>query len=248
MNPQDWHIHCCCVETLTAAASVATAAPPSRGAGHVATVPPVRIDRPPPGEDLNRGEETTPRPAASVILLRDGSADAVEALLVRRNPEARFMGGVWVFPGGAVHAGDGGPGGAAVRELREEAGVSLRGVEALVPFSRWITPAEVRVRFDTWFYLAAAPAGAEPVCDGAECVDVRWIAPATALELARRDELQLVFPTIKQLEQLAGCGSVGEALAAARTREVVPILPRVVVDGDAARVVLPGEPGYEDQS
>ena len=208
-------------------------------------MPPVRVDRPPPGEELNRGEETTPRPAASVILLRESAAEEIEVLLVRRNPEASFMGGVWVFPGGSVHPGDGGPEGAALRELREEAGVSLSGSETLVAFSRWITPAEVRVRFDTWFYLAPAPPGVDPVCDGTECVDVRWITPKRALELARHDELPLVFPTIKQLEQLAGCASVAEALAAAKRRDVVPILPRVLTDGGAARVVLPGEPGYD---
>ena len=208
----------------------------------------MRIDRPPPGEELNRGEETTPRPAASVILLREADAAGIEVLLVRRNPEASFMGGVWVFPGGSVHTGDGGPEGAAVRELREEAGISLPGPATLVAFSRWITPAEVRVRFDTWFFLAPAPAGAEPVCDGTECVDARWITPQRALDLARRDQLALVFPTIKQLEQLSGYASIAEALAAAKRREVVPILPRVVTDGGGARVVLPREAGYRSAS
>ena len=64
----------------------------------------MEIDRPPPGEELNlTGEETVPRQAATVILLR-GGADALEVLLVKRTPHARFMGGVWVFPGGAVDA------------------------------------------------------------------------------------------------------------------------------------------------
>ena len=46
-----------------------------------------------------------PRQAASLILLRD-SADRAEVLLVQRNPEQRFMGGAWVFPGGSVHDED----------------------------------------------------------------------------------------------------------------------------------------------
>ena len=61
----------------------------------------MEIPRPAPGEELNPGEETVPRPAATVILLR-GGGDALEVLLVQRNPESRFMGGAWVFPGGAV--------------------------------------------------------------------------------------------------------------------------------------------------
>ena len=55
-----------------------------------------------------------------------------------------------------------------------------------------------------------------------------------------------MFPTIKHLEQLTGFRSAAEALAAARRRDVVPVQPRVLVEGDSARVVLPGEPGYDD--
>src|ERR687885_2857912 len=129
----------------------------------------MRVDRPAPGEELNDGPETPARLAASLILLRD-SPTGPEVLLVRRNPAARFMGGAWVFPGGAVH-GDESPADAALRELDEEAGVELEaGADALVPFSRWITPAEVKLRFDTFFFAVEAPAGAEPRVDGAECV------------------------------------------------------------------------------
>ena len=77
------------------------------------------------------------------------------------------MGGAWVFPGGAVDAhegeGDAAHRAAAMRELEEEAGVTLDDAERLVPFSRWITPAEVKIRFDTHFFLAPVPDGnAEP--------------------------------------------------------------------------------------
>ena len=205
----------------------------------------MRIDRAPSGEELNRGPETAARPAASAIVLRDAGAGP-EVLLVQRNPGARFMGGAWVFPGGAVHAGDGGEAGTALRELEEEAGVRLSGPEALVPFSRWVTPVEVKVRFDTYFFVAEAPRGARAQPDGSECVDARWIAPREALEAGGRGELMLVFPTIKHLEALTEFGSVAEALEAARSREVRPVQPRVVVRGGSAEVLLPGEPGYED--
>jgi 8-oxo-dGTP pyrophosphatase MutT (NUDIX family) len=204
-------------------------------------------DRPAAGEELNEGEVTQARQAASLILLRD-SAEGPEVLLVQRNPEQRFMGGAWVFPGGSVHAEDVDHAATAVRELEEEASVRLDHGAELVPFSRWITPAEVKVRFDTWFYVAAAPEGAEAHPDGAETVDARWLRPADALDASGRGELMLVFPTIKHLEALTRLRSVDHALEAARTREVEPVQPRVVVDRDAgsARVVLPGEPGYDD--
>jgi 8-oxo-dGTP pyrophosphatase MutT (NUDIX family) len=208
----------------------------------------VEIDRPAPGEELNLGEVTVPRPAATVIVLR-GGATALEVLLVKRNPAARFMGGAWVFPGGAVDRdeGDGQDAlrAAAVRELAEEAGITLAAPDELVPFSRWITPPQVVTRFDTWFYLAAIPDDAEPRVDGAEVVDARWYSPPAALEAGGRGELLLVFPTVKHLEQLSQFGSADELLAYARTREIRPVEPRVVLSGEQARVVLPGEPGYD---
>ena len=204
----------------------------------------MRIDRPPPGEELNEGEVSAARAAASLILLRD-AVTGPEVLLVQRNPEQRFMGGAWVFPGGSTHADDGDEQRTAVRELREEAGIALAHDHELVRFSRWITPAQVKVRFDTHFFVASAPEGAAPAVDGRECVDWRWLAPATALDLHARDELMLVFPTIKHLEQLAGFSSVADALAAARGWRVLAVEPRVLVEGGVARVLLPGEPGYD---
>ncbi|HKO26089.1 MAG TPA: NUDIX hydrolase [Solirubrobacteraceae bacterium] len=206
-------------------------------------------DRPgPPGESLNFGPTTQPRPAGTVILLR-GGATGLEVLLVRRNPSARFMGGAWVFPGGSVDRGEGEGDralrAAAVRELAEEAAIAVEDAQ-LVPFSRWITPAEVKIRFDTSFYLAPAPPGAEARPDGSEVVDARWYAPAAALEARQRGELFLVFPTIKHLEQLSGFANADELLAHARGREIHPVQPRVFLQGETARIVLPGEPGYAD--
>jgi hypothetical protein len=54
----------------------------------------------------------------------------------------------------------------------------------------------------------------------------------------------LVFPTIKHLEQLSVFASVEELMSYAQGRPVQPIQPRVVVQGEVARVVLPGEEGY----
>jgi 8-oxo-dGTP pyrophosphatase MutT (NUDIX family) len=189
-----------------------------------------------------------PRQAASLILLRD-SPDGAEVLLVQRNPEQRFMGGAWVFPGGAVHdAEDADHAATAVRELEEEAGIRLPEDAELIPFSRWITPEGelVNIRFDTWFYTARAPDGAEARPDGGECVDSCWITPAGALEAHARDELALVFPTIKHLELLSEMHTVDATLAAARERRIEPVLPKVAMRDGAPHIVLPGEPGYEE--
>jgi 8-oxo-dGTP pyrophosphatase MutT (NUDIX family) len=205
--------------------------------------------RPGPGEYLHTGPETVPRTAATVILMR-GGAGALEVLLAQRTPAARFMGGAWVFPGGAVSpedgAGEAGLRVAAVRELREEVGVDRVDPSALVLFSRWIMPAQVKIRYDTWFFLAAAPDGVSPRVDGEEVVDARWLTPADALAAARAGEILLVFPTIKHLEQLSAFPTADALLAHARTRTVGPVQPQVLGTGEAARIVLPGEPGYAD--
>src|SRR4051812_19535108 len=201
------------------------------------------------GAPLREEGETpaVPRPAATVILLRRGGKHAergLEILLVQRNPEARFMPGVWVFPGGAVDPDDGegeaAHRAAAVRELGEEAGIGLDAAE-LVAYSRWITPKVVPIRFDTRFYLALAPAHSPPQPDGSETVDAGWFEPQAALDSHRAGELPLVFPTIKHLESLVGFANASEALEAARRRVVKPVEPRVEGQGDEQRIVLPDE-------
>jgi 8-oxo-dGTP pyrophosphatase MutT (NUDIX family) len=204
-------------------------------------------NRPGSGEEHNPGPATPPRQAATVILLR-GGAEKLEVLLVRRTPQAKFMGGVWVFPGGAVEEGEGDGDeahrAAAIRELREEAAIALEDPRALVKFSRWITPAEVRIRYDTHFFLAPLPPGQEPRVDGEECVEMGWFTPQAALDAHRAGEIVLVFPTIKHLEQLSEFPSAEVLLAHARGLDVRPVQPKVLVEGEVARVVLPGEEGY----
>jgi 8-oxo-dGTP pyrophosphatase MutT (NUDIX family) len=200
------------------------------------------------GEPLRESDPpATPRPAATVILLRRGGkhADrALEVLMGQRNHEARFMPGVWVFPGGAVDPEDGeGEAGfraAASRELQEEVAISVPE-EELVPYSRWITPRVVPIRFDTRFYLALAPAHSPPEPDGSETVDAGWFEPQAALDrhYADREEFKLVFPTIRHLESLLPYANAEEALEAARGREVKPVEPEVVGEGDERRIELP---------
>ena len=213
------------------------------------------------------GFEPAPaRAAATIILLRRGGKHAqraLEVLLVQRNPGARFMPGVWVFPGGAVEADEliAGVSGAetdvdadelahraaAARELAEEAGIVLPDGAELLPWSRWITPEPVPVRFDTRFYMALAPPHSPPEPDGSEIVDAAWVNPSDALERGRAGELELVFPTIKQLEALEPFATAVEAIAAARERVVEPIMPRIATDPGSEqgwKMLMPGDEGY----
>jgi 8-oxo-dGTP pyrophosphatase MutT (NUDIX family) len=205
-----------------------------------------------PAEMPNFGPPSTPRPAASIVLLRRGGKHAqraLEVLMLKRSEKAKFMPGVWVFPGGSLDEADGaeeaGLRACALRELAEEAGIELPPEEELVPFTRWITPELIATRFDAWFFLALAPAHTPPQPDGVETTEARWFEPGAALAAEAAGELVLSFPTRTQLTWLAEFRTSDEALAAYRERPLEPILPKVIGDdGPEPRVVLPGDPDY----
>src|SRR5438105_10762464 len=150
----------------------------------------------------------TPVPAASVILLRD---DPLQVLMILRHEKSSFVPNAWVFPGGAVDASDGTPGtleaarAAAIREVFEETAIRIDG--ELVPTSRWITPAGLPKRFDTWFFLATVLRDVTVTLQQSEAVDHQWIAPKRALERNRGKDFPMVFPTIKNLEAIANATS-----------------------------------------
>jgi 8-oxo-dGTP pyrophosphatase MutT (NUDIX family) len=198
-----------------------------------------------------------------VILLRRGgrhSDRGLELLLLKRGENARFMPGVWVFAGGVVddadrEGTDAAPGGVdadewahrvcGARELGEEAGVEI-GAEALHPWSRWITPIQVPARFDTRFYVALAPAHCAPEPDNVEMDEARWFGAEQALRADESDEIDLSFPTIRHLEELERFASADEVIAATEGRKIEPILPRVVGSQDSFDILLPDDPGYDD--
>lgn len=203
-------------------------------------------------EGLGAGPSPTPRPAASIVLLRRGGRHGqreLEVLLLRRTETASFMPGFWVFPGGSVDPGDGaGEGGyraCAVRELAEEAAIELSSDQELVPFCRWITPERITTRFDAWFYLALAPAHTPPRPDGNETTAAGWFKPAEALAAHDAGELPMAFPTRTQLQLLVSFRTSEEALAAHRGRAPEPTLPKIIGEGEDRQVILPGDPRYD---
>lgn len=217
----------------------------------------LRRPEPGPSEAPNFGEPTVPRAAASVLLLRDreaghGPASRIEVLMLKRSAESHFMPNVWVFPGGSLDEADGegidGLRVCAARELREESGIVIDLSTELVTSSRWVTPEVVKVRFDTWFFLAAAPEGAIAQADGFEMTESLWISPATAVREAEAGEMAIVFPTLKQLEALAGFPDTATALAAALENPDADriVLPKVIGTESDHRVVLPGDPDYPE--
>ena len=251
----------------------------------------------------NPKSPVTPRPAATVAILRDGP-QGIEVFMVVRNREIDFASGALVFPGGKVDAQDAaGEWGdlasatpatpdraffvAAGREAFEEAGLLLarrrgttdvvdaataerlvrthrarllsgetsfaeivRGedltlaLDLMVPFAHWITPETSPKRFDTHFFMVAAPVSQIAAHDGSESVEGFWITPGQALAEAEAGRRTLVFATRMNLTKLARYGSVEAAMAAARARPVVTVMPKVTRTPEGRWMRIPAEADY----
>jgi 8-oxo-dGTP pyrophosphatase MutT (NUDIX family) len=248
--------------------------------------------------------EIVPRPASTVLLLRDGPSGP-EVLMITRNVAVDFASGALVFPGGRVDAADGEPamlrccravagaGGAemalrvaAVRETFEEAHVllarligsehliSARDLDAieseqraalgrephiadlvatgnielatdlLVPFAHWITPVGPPKRFDTHFFLAAAPVDQVAAHDGREAVETVWISPERAIADSEAKRITLVFATRMNLAKLARRADVAAALAAAGRETIVTVCPELVETPTGKMLRIPAAAGY----
>lgn len=116
-------------------------------------------------------------------------------------------------------------------------------LDLLVPFVRWITPEAERRRFDTVFFFAEAPPDA-PETHAAEVAGHAWITARDATDRFARDDMAFAPPTLRTLEDLAGCATVGEAMAWARTVPRLVIAPRPHEDDAGRWLLLPGDPLY----
>jgi len=116
--------------------------------------------------------------------------------------------------------------------------------DLLVPFAHWITPEFMPKRFDTHFFLAAAPPDQLARHDGAESVDSLWTTPAAAVADAEAGRRTIIFPTLLNLKKLGRSGSAAEALERARREPVVTVLPRTERGPNGPVVKIPLEAGY----
>jgi 8-oxo-dGTP pyrophosphatase MutT (NUDIX family) len=203
-----------------------------------------------------------PAPAATVVLLRPGP-DGAEVLLIHRPATMAFGAGLHVFPGGRVDPEDAQPAAsdypsaaavgaaralgdnlppdealavhrAALRELNEEAGVILDGIDSLVPMAHWTTPRFMPRRFSTWFFVADLPPDAVPVFEADEVAAHRWVTPSLALDQVAAGEILMWVPTTSVLQRLIEtraviAADVGRQITLGRTAP-----PRIVEESPVA--------------
>jgi hypothetical protein len=102
-------------------------------------------------------------------------------------------------------------------------------------------------RFDTWFFLGAAPPEQVGVHDGKESIESIWLSPREALEGGDNGRFKLPFPTTRNLIRLGKQGGVAAALADARQRPIVTVMPVMTKDGDKRQLRIPAEAGYDGE-
>ena len=252
----------------------------------------------------------TPRPASTILLLRDSAAHEIEVFMMVRHYEIDFNSGALVFPGGSVDKGDqdiiadpqlysGGEGLdaadlsfriAAIRETFEESGILLArpkgstalvdakraseieaahraelceskisflkvltdkgmmlALDLLVPYAHWITPEGMPKRFDTWFFLAAAPPDQAGAHDGKESTDSIWVSPREALEGGDSGRFKLPFPTTRNLIKLGKQPNVQAALENSKGKSIVMVMPVMTKLNGGRQLRIPAEAGYDGE-
>jgi 8-oxo-dGTP pyrophosphatase MutT (NUDIX family) len=120
-------------------------------------------------------------------------------------------------------------------------------LDELVPYAHWITPEGMPKRFDTWFFLAAAPPDQLGAHDGKESTDSIWVSPREALEGGKSGRFKLPFPTTRNLIRLGKQGNVKAALEDSRGRDIVTVMPVVTRVNGGRQLRIPKEAGYDGE-
>jgi 8-oxo-dGTP pyrophosphatase MutT (NUDIX family) len=120
-------------------------------------------------------------------------------------------------------------------------------LDQLVPYARWITPQGMPKRFDTWFFLAAAPPDQLGAHDGRESTDSIWLSPRDAVAGGESGRFKLPFPTTRNLIRLGKQPDVEAALADARGRPIVTVMPVMTTLNGGRQLRIPLEAGYDGE-
>ena len=120
--------------------------------------------------------------------------------------------------------------------------------DQLIYYSHWITTPGRPRRYDTRFFIAPAPAEQIAMHDNSETVAHLWVSPGEAIELFKRGEIDLMFPTIKTLESLTQFGRVEDLLRHARTKpQIAATTPHVSTARDGSiRMLIQSDYAYAE--
>jgi 8-oxo-dGTP pyrophosphatase MutT (NUDIX family) len=126
-------------------------------------------------------------------------------------------------------------------EMLRDEGLHLP-LKEMTYFSHWITPVGPPRRYDTRFFIAAAPAAQKPLHDNGETIDHLWVRPAEALSRHRQNQFDMRTPTVHTLRLFAEHDNVVSLIQRMRALGDIPLIaPRIAKDG---RRLLPGDPEY----
>src|SRR6266404_5996304 len=123
----------------------------------------------------------------------------------------------------------------------------LLALDELVPYAHWITPEGMPKRFDTWFFLAAAPPEQVGAHDGKESTDSIWVSPREALAGGDSGRFKLPFPTTRNLIRLGKQTSVRGALDDSSGKPIVTVVPVMTRLNGGRQLRIPLEAGYDGE-
>ena len=171
---------------------------------------------------------------AGLLVVRDdhgGTVAFTDPALVRRLADQRR----------AINAGN-----LPFFEMLTNEGLML-DVREMAYLAHWVTPVGPPRRFDTRFFVIVAPPHQIALHDDGETIDSRWVRPREALAAHERGELEMILPTIRNLENIAAFTSAHEVVAYANSLVIIPCIePRIVVRDGRAVILLPGDEGFDD--
>ncbi|HET7887654.1 MAG TPA: NUDIX hydrolase [Bradyrhizobium sp.] len=131
-------------------------------------------------------------------------------------------------------------------DVLTESGMVL-ALDQLVPYARWITPEAMPKRYDTWFFLAAAPLGQLGAHDGRESTDSLWLSPREAVAGGQSGRFKLPFPTTRNLIKLGKQPDVRAAIEHAKRSTVVTVMPELTRINGGRQLRIPLEAGYDGE-
>ena len=131
-------------------------------------------------------------------------------------------------------------------EVLSESGLVL-ALDELVPYARWITPEAMPKRYDTWFFLAAAPPDQLGAHDGRESTDSLWLSPREAVAGGESGRFKLPFPTTRNLIKLGKQPDVRAAIEDAKNSTVVTVMPVLTRANGGRQLRIPLEAGYDGE-